>query len=53
MNWNIRDITDGKLHLNNMKREDCPQPEKVMKTSNSKKGQEIYFHFIQHYVHRT
>jgi hypothetical protein len=23
MNWNIREITDGKLHLNNIKREDC------------------------------
>jgi len=53
VNWNIREITDGKLHLNNMKREDCPQPEKLMETSHSKKGQRIYFHFIQHYVHRT
>jgi hypothetical protein len=23
MKWNIREITDGKLHLNNIKREDC------------------------------
>lgn len=52
MNWNIREKTDGKLHLNNMTREDCLNL-KVMETSHSKKGQEIYFHFIQHCVHRT
>lgn len=52
MNWNIREITDGKLHLNNIKREDCLNLKKSWKPL-SKKGQGIYFHFIQHCVHRA
>jgi hypothetical protein len=52
MNWNIREITDGKLHLNNIKREDCLNLKKSWKP-HSKRGQGIYFHFIQHCVHRA
>jgi hypothetical protein len=40
MNWNIREITDGKHHLNNMKKEDCLNLKKSWKPLNQKRDKE-------------
>lgn len=37
MNWNIREITDGKLHPNNMTREDCLNLKKPWKPLTQKR----------------